>query len=143
MRRAFRLCLTWPTGIFRWAAPEAAYLLGVSYLPTFARCTYVHARRVCTRARVHARSHYLLISLDKWGGGEQSVGMQGVALSHLKTRCAMWGCACGAVAGGCYIGGALRALLRCIAGALLGWQRSALAATGIEGYKSGIFEEVR
>lgn len=55
----------------------------------------------------------------------------------------MWGCACGAVAGGCYIAVAFRALFRCIAGALLGWQRSALAAMRIEGYKSGIFKEVR
>lgn len=143
MRRAFRLCLTWPTAFGMWATLEAAYLLGVSYLPTFAPCTYVQARRVYTRARVLARPHNLLIPLERWGGGEQSVGMRGVALSHLEMRWGMWGCACGAVAGDCYIAGALRALCRRIAGALLGWQCSALAAMRIEGYKSAIFEEVR
>lgn len=143
MRRAFRLCPTWPTTFRMWATLEPAYLLGVSYLPTFAPCTYVQARRVYTRARVLARSHNLLFPLERWGGGEQSVGMRGVALSHLEMRWGMWGCACGAVAGVCYMVVAFRALYRCIAGALLGWQCSALAATGIEGYKSAIFEEVR
>lgn len=57
MRRAFRLCPTWPTAFGMLATLEAAYLLGVSYLPTFAPCTYVQAPRVYTRARVLARPH--------------------------------------------------------------------------------------
>ncbi len=143
MRRAFRLCPTWPTAFGMWATLEAACLLGVPHLPTFARRTYVQVRRVYTRARVLTRPHNLLIPLKRWGGGEQSVGMRGVALSHLEMRWGMWGCACGAVAGVCYIAGALRALGRRIAGVLLEWQRWGLAATGIEGYKSAIFKEVR
>lgn len=57
MRRAFRLCPTWPTAFAVWGRPKGAALLVASNLPTFARRTYVQAWRVYTRARVHALTH--------------------------------------------------------------------------------------
>ena len=85
MRRAFRLYPTCPTGACRWAALEAPYLLGAPHVPTLPSGTHVYARRVYTRACVHARLHTLIILPFKWGGGEQSVGMRGVALPNLKS----------------------------------------------------------
>ena len=112
MRRAFRLCPTWPTGFCTWATLEAACLLVASNLPTSPVGTYVQARRVYTRARVLARPHNLLIPLERWGSGEQSVGTRGVALPYLES---------GVGHVGLRLRRGSRGLLyvRCIAGALL------------------------
>lgn len=131
-----------PAGVFAGGTPARRVVSVGVLLPH-----YFHMPAHEVRSQEHARAlRAAFINLSLYTENDLNSGTVGNALfclGFMRPSCSLHGgpgrsLACGAVAS--YV------IWPLISGALpliAWWQRRALAATGLEGYKSAIFEEVR